>query len=257
MYNFDFEENEKWKKTLELTHAVWKVSNMSLEDQILKNKIKDISNDILIKYTSHISDEEEDGEKDLIALIDSLLALLSLAQKISDLREINFLILKNEYKKIKFSLLARLEAKQLNNKINLHNGTLKEKEEEEEITDEEQEIIPEADAYKENTMIRKVKLERPEPPVKKVKVPKSEPKPKLKKEKTGYMDKSLSQREGMLLNFFKVRKGQQIKLKDVKKLFPKVTDRTIRNDLKALCNKGFIERSERRGQGSFYYLAKI
>jgi hypothetical protein len=251
MYNFDFEENEKWKKILELTHAVWKVSDMSLEDQVLKNKIKDISNNILVSYTNHISKEENGEEREIIFFIDSLIALLSLAQKISSLREINFLILKNEYKKIKFALLARLESKQLNQRINLEAEEIKK-----EKTIDSSERIFESDNAGKNITEKNPREDKAGVQNKKVKTAESKPKAKQKKEVSGYVNKNLNQREGMLLNFFKVRKEQQIRLKDVKKLFPKVTDRTIRNDLKDLCNKGFIERSQSKGQGSFYYLTK-
>jgi len=250
MYNFDFEENEKWKKVLELSFAVWKVSDLSLKDQVLKDKIKDISKNILLNYTNYVSEDENGGEREIIFFIDSLIALLSLAQKISSLREINFLILKNEYKKIKFALLAKLEAKQLNQKID--------QSKEEKALNLQKKIFEPSVGKKDHLSGTNLKEKKEEAVLgRKIKMTEVKKKGKQKKEIPKYIDKSLSQREDMLLNFFKVRKDKQIRLKDVKKLFPKVTDRTIRNDLKSLCNKGFIERSQSKGQGSFYFLAEV
>ncbi len=256
MYNFDFEENEKWRKILELTYAVWKVSDVSLEDKILKNKIKDISNNIFISYTNYISEEECGKEREIVCAIDSLLALLSLAQKISKLKEINFLILKNEYKKIKFTLLVKIESRELNSfKVDL-----KERDLNQEVKDEKkvfktklvEKKIAENNYKKNKENIQKSEIKISELTSRE----KLKSKPVQKKENLKYVNKNLSQREDMLLNFFKARKNQELRLKDLKKLFPKITDRTIRNDLKSLCDKNFIQRSQSRGQGSFYFLVK-
>ncbi|MEK7452817.1 MAG: hypothetical protein AAB614_01130 [Patescibacteria group bacterium] len=241
MYNFDFEDNIKWQRVLDLTHAVWKVLDTSIESSILKNKIKDLSSDILTKYTAYIS--EEDNSHIIITYIDSLVALLSLAQKTSNIREINFLILKNEYKKIRFYISSKLEIKDWN-KID-DEVVVKPK-----IDIQKKDIEKESFVASEN--IESVKIKDPLD---------TESKDKLKeqsqiKKPIQSMQEGLTERQDFIMKFFKESKDGKLRLKDIMKNFSNYTSRTIRNDLKGLCNEEFILRSESRGQGSFYYIKK-
>ncbi len=233
MYNFDFEENSKWQKALDLTHAVWKVVDVSLESNLLKNKIKDLSSDILTKYTAYIS--ENNYDESMTKSIDSLIALLSLAQKTSNIREINFLILKNEYKKIKFYISSKLEISQIS-----------------QIGDESKREVIEKDV---KTKIDKIKKSHDSPHQEKSSANTNKNNyPKTFKFENSKPNTKINERQEVIINFFKEGKNEKIRLKDVKKLFPNYTDRTIRNDLKGLCNMGVVLRSNGKGQGSFYYL---
>ena len=237
MYNFDFEENTKWQKVLDLTHAVWKVVDLSVESNVLKNKIKDLASEILTKYTGYVSNENI-NEDAMIRLIDDLLALLSLAQKTSNLREINFLILKNEYKKIKFYMLSDAETNKLNGKRESEPPVSRETEEiKEEVKKERYESNP-TESFKKDFDNEEVSFT----------------KETFKAEPAETKENKLSDRQEIIMNFFKERRDEKVRLRDVKKFFPKYTDRTIRNDLKGLCDAKLILRSDGRGQGSFYYL---
>lgn len=223
MYNFDFEENEKWKKTLDLTHAVWRVADLCVENDILKNKIKELSSGILSSYTVYVSEYEENIEQKILRDVDSLIALLSLAQKTNYIKEINFLILKNEYKKIKFYLRSSMDSKELT---------------------AQQERKPAVAASQENKVSQKSvignHIEKP-----------------MQENALGKVTSTnLNHRQEMLLKLFQNRKDSQVRLKDIMQSFPDFTDRTIRNDLKTLCEIKALARSNGRGQGSFYYLIR-
>ncbi|MBI3671402.1 hypothetical protein HY249_01245 [Candidatus Azambacteria bacterium] len=225
MYNFDFEENTKWQRALDLTHAVWKVLDLSVESDLLRDKIKDLSSEILTKYTAYLSEDESNGSE-IVLSIDSLIALLSLAQKTSHIREINFLILKNEYKKIRFYIASKLESKSLDQ---ANERSISKK--------MEGESRP-AEKKNENANARSAKKEE-------------------KKEIEFEEDvKELTDRQEVIMKFFNSNQSKRLRLKEAKKFFPSYTDRTIRNDLKSLCEIGVIARSQGRGQGSFYYLER-
>ncbi len=266
MHSFDFEENKKWQKALGLTDAVWRVSDISLKNESLKNKIKDIASDFLISYTSYISIESEvenfELEKKMLRQIDSLLALLSLAQNLSRLREINFIILKNEYKKIKLSLLSKIEMRKFSKKI------IPEKTDDDVINKKKEETVE--DANKERLSLDKfsnkkdrdkdVSIKRENEKKEKLEINKEINKEKIvtgfgKRDNTE-KPKRVIERQEAIIDFFKKSPDQKIKLRDIKVVLKDVTDRTIRNDLKDLCSSGLIARSKGRGQGSYYYLVK-
>ena len=240
MYNFDFEENEKWKKTLDLTHAVWRVVDLCVENDILKNKIKELSSEVLSSYTVYVSEYEENIEQKILRDVDSLIALLSLAQKTNYIKEINFLILKNEYKKIKFYLRSSMDSKELT---------------------AQQEKKPTVASSQENTISKNpvagnhIKNPAQEKVLDENKIGHSHSPVKITDEKKVTVA-NLNNRQEMLLKLFQNRKDSQVRLKDIMQSFPDFTDRTIRNDLKILCEIKALARSNGRGQGSFYYLIR-
>jgi len=240
MYNFDFEENEKWKRALDLTNAVWKVVDISVNSNSLKNKIKDLSQDLLILYTSYISDTSKNNEEILLNNIDSIIALLSLAQKTSALKEINFLILKNEYKKIRFDIYSKLEHRKLLDSDNLKGIDNK-------IEKTDTPIIKDIKRFKEEKAPIESETEI---------LIKHNKERELKYHGNNNNNSGLNERQEKLMRLFKENQNGNIKLRDLKKFFPSITDRTLRTDLKGLCDKGFILRSEGRGQGSFYNLVR-
>lgn len=241
MYNFDFEENEKWKKTLDLTHAVWRVADLCVDNDILKNKIKELSSEILSGYTVYVSECDDAMEKKILKETDSLIALLSLAQKTNYIKEINFLILKNEYKKIKFYLRAGMESRELgkNSKQSVTATDIQWQEE----------------APKKSVINRDVIKT-----VKEKTADENKVKPIINQSAKNASEKipanNLNDRQEVLLKLFQNKKDSQVRLKDIMQSFPNFTDRTIRNDLRLLCESGVLGRSDGRGQGSFYYLIR-
>lgn len=241
MYNFDFEENEKWKKTLDLTHAVWRVADLCVDNDILKNKIKELSSEILSGYTVYVSEGDDTVEKKILKDTDSLIALLSLAQKTNYIKEINFLILKNEYKKIKFYLRAGMESRELekNGKQSVATEGIRRPAEAPKNSEANRDIVK--TIKEKNVSENKIK-----PVASQTQSIISEKKP----------IENLNDRQDVLLKLFQSKKDSQVRLKDIMRSFPNFTDRTIRNDLRLLCETGVLARSEGRGQGSFYYLIR-
>ena len=217
----DFEKTENWDKLLDLTHTVWRVVDLTTDNDFLRTRIKQSSCDILAQYPSAIS--EYKGAENLIKNINTHIALLSLAQKVSRSKEINFLILKNEYKKIIFSLSQKLLTER----------------QEATVTDVEPESVVPAEPNKPPDQAQQ---RSPHVPV-------------MKKEKEDPFA-ALNDRQTKIVQFFQRKKSDKLKLKDITGIFPSLTDRTIRNDLKDLCSKKIVSRSDGFGQASFYTLIR-
>src|SRR3989344_6076112 len=226
----DFEKTENWDKLLDLTHTVWRVVDLTTDNDFLRTRIKQSSCDILAQYPSAIS--EYKGAENLIKNINTHIALLSLAQKVSRSKEINFLILKNEYKKIIFSLSQKLL-------IERQEAT---------VTDVEPEPVTQAEV---NSPTRSFAASAPSV----VPTSRDEGRAAPKKEKEDLFA-ALNDRQAKIVQFFQKKKSDKLKLKDITGIFPSLTDRTIRNDLKDLCSKKIVSRSDGFGQASFYTLVR-
>ena len=50
----DFEKTENWDKLLDLTHTVWRVVDLTTDNDFLRTRIKQSSCDILAQYPSAI-----------------------------------------------------------------------------------------------------------------------------------------------------------------------------------------------------------
>ena len=217
----DFEKTENWDKLLDLTYTVWRVVDLTTDNDFLRTRIKQSSCDILAQYPVAIS--EYKGAENLIKNINTHIALLSLAQKVSRSKEINFLILKNEYKKIIFSLSQKLLTER----------------QEATVTDVEPESAVPAEPNKPPDQAQQ---RSPHVPV-------------MKKEKEDPFF-ALNDRQAKIVQLFQKKKSDKLKLKDITGIFPGLTGRTIRNDLKDLCSKKIVSRSEGFGQASFYTLVR-
>ena len=217
----DFEKTENWDKLLDLTHTVGGGVYLTTDNDFLRTRIKQSSCDILAQYPVAIS--EYKGAENLIKNINTHIALLSLAQKVSRSKEINFLILKNEYKKIIFSLSQKLLTER----------------QEATVTDVEPESAVPAEPNKPPDQAQQ---RSPHVPV-------------MKKEKEDPFF-ALNDRQAKIVQLFQKKKSDKLKLKDITGIFPGLTGRTIRNDLKDLCSKKIVCRSEGFGQASFYTLVR-
>src|SRR3989338_2250313 len=111
----DFEGIESWQRLLELTQATWRVADSAIENEMLKNKVKQTAMDILAQYPNFLDDA---AISDFYRNINSQIALLSLAQRLSSSQGINFLVLKSEYKKINCLRRQRDEVESENIKDN-------------------------------------------------------------------------------------------------------------------------------------------
>lgn len=233
----DFEKTEQWDALLDLTHAVWRVADITVENEMLKDRLKQGATDIITQYPAAVSGRKNAAE--VIDQIRSQCALLSLAQKTSHgSRQMNFVILKNEYYKISATLAEHIaEATPIPHVAKQHTRPHHEEKR------EEQKQHSVAHEQIEKPMV----VERQE-------VQSAAPAPVAMKKPV--VTNTLNDRQKKILQFFNKRKGDNIRLKEIAQFFPDLTDRTVRNDLRDLCMKKMVSRSEGHGQASFYRLAK-
>lgn len=240
----DFEKTDQWHKLLELTYAAWRVADIAIENEFLKSKVKQTAAEILVDYPNVIGDRKK--MEDLSSRIRSQRALLSLAQKTSSSRELNFTILKNEYHKIGTVVVQLMppaaptehQHHPLKREVPVsHNAAFDAKAANwKRGTEGAKEAAPKK--QQENTAggadeVRSV--ERAEAP---------------RAERV----EALTERQKKIFQFFNKRKGEKVRLKEIAQVFPDLTDRTVRNDLRDLCAKKYITRSDGHGQASFYKL---
>lgn len=210
----DFEKTDQWSKLLELTYAAWRVADIAIENEFLKSKVKQTAAEILVEYPNALGDRKKTGE--LFSRIRSQRALLSLAQKTSNSRELNFTILKNEYHKIGVAVA--------------------------------QAMPPAASAVHHPHDISKKET----PAAFDAIVPQ-----KQQERKVNNSGGAITERQKKIFQFFSKRKGEKIRLKEIAQVFPDLTDRTVRNDLRELCIKKLVMRSDGHGQASFYKLGNM
>ena len=212
----DFEGVESWQRLLELTQATWRVADSAIENEMLKNKVKQTAMDILAQYPNFLDDA---AISDFYRNINSQIALLSLAQRLSSSQGINFLVLKSEYKK-----------------INSFKRQPKNSASADSIKHENIAITPPVDAIRTEKKI----------------YAKTNPSTAQNNVNSGSSD--LNIRQAKIIQIFKKQKTDKIQLKDIIRFFPDLTDRTIRNDLKSLCDKKIVSRIGNYGPSSFYTL---
>lgn len=193
----DFESDAQWRAMLELTFAVWRVAEAAVKDDMLKVKIKQTALDMLLEFPQAVLNEAK--SRAFAEQSKKQRALLSLAQRASNASEVNFVVLKDEYRKMETFLEASRSAKKQT---------------------PQQEPVPQA-----------AEIKQPDPVV-----------------------PELSDRQQKIMQFFNRHKGENVKLNQVMHVFPDLTGRTIRNDLRELCMKKLMVRSDGHGQASFYKL---
>lgn len=237
----DFEKTEHWDTLLDLTHAVWRVADITVESDMLKERLKQGAMDILSEYPNAVSGRMHSAE--VMDKIRAQCALLSLAQKTAHgSRQMNFVILKNEYYKISAMLAQQVEDTARAPRAEKHPAHPQY----EEVRSEPAKQYSAPAAHEE-------KPARAHQQDTEVVAQVSVPVPVIKKPA---VTNTLNDRQKKMLQFFNKRKGDNIRLKEIAQFFPDLTDRTVRNDLRDLCMKKMISRSEGHGQASFYRLAK-
>ena len=237
----DFEKTDQWHKLLELTHATWRVADNAIENEFLKNRVKQAAAEILVGYPNALGDRKK--TEDLLSSIRSQRALISLAQKTSTSRELNFTILKNEYHKIGMVVTQLMPpaATVAGNEVkhHLHGASKKEA----------------SAASSVMTTHRNADGESAKEEV-------SQKQQEKETSRAGGAQRTervevLTEREKKIYQFFSKRKEDKIRLKEIAQVFPDLTDRTVRNDLRALCIKKLVVRSDGHGQASFYKLGNV
>lgn len=259
----DFEKTDQWHKLLELTYAAWRVADIAIENEFLKGKVKQTAAEILVDYPNAIGDRKK--MEDLLSRIRSQRALLSLAQKTSNSRELNFTILKNEYHKISIVVVQlmpseaptehqyRLSKNESADSSNMTAATRRHAGMEG-AKGSPVAFDAEASQKHERTASDVREVHRAErvrgEHVESVGVRSAERVEVQRAERV----EALTDRQKKIFQFFSKRKGDKIRLKEIAQVFPDLTDRTVRNDLRDLCTKKYIVRSDGHGQASFYKL---
>lgn len=233
----DFEKTEQWDALLELTHAVWRVADVTIDNEMLKERLKRGAMDILTAYPAAVSGQQ--AASDVMDQIRSQCALLSLAQKtVYGSRQMNFVILKNEYYKIS-AALPQTAPEQRASHLSKYAPR---RDEAEDRQKEEQRRVASHEQTMETQPAHIPKQEAPAASA-----------PAARKPVAVHM---LNDRQKKIMQFFNKRKGENVRLKEIAQFFPDLTDRTVRNDLRDLCMRKMISRTEGHGQASFYRLAK-
>lgn len=222
----DFEGVESWQRLLELTYAAWRVADLTVDNEILKNRIKQIALDILTQYSNILGGNEA---VDFGKNINSQIALLSVAQKLSSSQGINFLVLKSEYKKFSSSNINHESINVESKDVSQAGNTQQESENAAAFND--------GNGKKNHVIVSHNKNQNDST--------------------NGNNLADLNIRQTKILQIFRKHKSDKIQLKDIIRFFPGSTDRTIRNDLRGLCGKKIILRLGKHGPASFYKLGKI
>ena len=250
----DFEKTDQWHKLLELTYAAWRVADSAIGNEFLKNKVKQTAAEILVEYPNALGDRKKMEE--LFSRIRSQRALLSLAQKTSNSRELNFTILKNEYHKIGTVVTQLMppasSAEQHHHAPKKETPVLSEAERSYKMQSSEAEGRVAASISR-DTLIPTLDVKVSHRQAHTESVKEAELRKQQEKE-AGNTGGALTERQKKIFQFFSKRKGEKIRLKEIAQVFPDLTDRTVRNDLRDLCTKKCIMRSDGHGQASFYKL---
>lgn len=233
----DFSNDRTWKRAFDLALAVWRVSCFvppsgtsqdepsfaDMSKEMLKRKLRKLASDIISELAPKKIFDDQPQEKSKIIFetvrkIEGLRAHLRLVQNLKLTKEINCQILDKEYRLLKEELLK--EAIEIAAKNQTSLKLRKEREKDRETI----KLVP--------------------PSFNKVEVP-------LTTTAMPVLTANGNSRLEKILNY--IKENKVVQLREVLKFFPEYSEKTIRNDLKQLCGRNFIERLG-NGAGSCYRL---
>lgn len=229
---------------VKITNAVYKILEFFPESDPLKNKAKEKALSIMenlilsanrrvgkedwISLRDYLQERPEKPPNGLLEDIEILLSLLKLGKLQGWINDVNFLIIYNEYEKIKKEIPQILPAYGLPMPEILKGGNIDNKESLLYTGPEEEKLNIPSDSPS-------VKTEKLKPNLSVIKS--SEGKEKKHNNPEGF----ISERQAKILKFLKENKKAQVT--DLKKVLSDVTKRTIRRDLDDLLKKGSIVRA--------------
>lgn len=205
---------------IKLTNAVYKILDFFPESEPLKNKAKEktlaimenltlvFNKDDWVPLKACLPENKEKASEQILRDIEVLLSFLKLAKFQGWLSDANFLIVSNEYEKVKKEVLQNFPEQKL-----FQTEALKTTEE--------------------------INIKITEPVVLNLPLVKTD-KEKKSEEKQDILKDSLSERQKKILKFLKENKKAQVM--DLQAVLADVTKRTIRRDLDDLLKKGSIIR---------------
>ena len=229
----NFRNKTMHEKHLKLTNALYKISEFFPESDPLKNRVKDralsiMDNLVLInKNNGWASFQEEKVKINILDDIDILLGYLWIAKYHGWINSVNYLILINEYEKLRNSIkpiveLTRSEipAPKENKNINQNNA-------------------PNSFISQQNTTGQKPLDDKSEVPQESTQKP---PASVLNTTEANVASNSfdISSRQEKILEF--INRNEKAQVMDLKTVLPDVTKRTIRRDLDELLLTGKVTR---------------
>ena len=227
----DFSDDRTWKRAFDLALAVWRVSHFAeasrdkshfadMSKEMLKRKLRKLASDIISELAPKkiFDDRPEEKSKlifEAVRKIEDLRAHLRLVQNLKLTREINCQVLDKEYRLLKEELLKEAIEMAVKKKMSVTERPM---------------AVPAGLAPRSFSRVGLAPRSFSETRV-------------LAANGNGRLEK--------IVNYIKENKVAQ--LKEVLKFFPEYSEKTVRNDLKELCGRNFIQRLG-NGAGSCYKL---
>ncbi len=247
----DFSDDKAWKRAFELALAVWRVSSFTeaesgdkfkdMSREMLKRKLRKLASEIISDlapksvFDGH-TEEKSKAIFESVRKIESLRAYLRLVQNLKLTKEINCQVLDKEYRLLKEELLKEALVVAKNKEIPYPSL---------------RGVPSEAGGRRSNLGIAALPSAARNDIIEEAVTRNDTPSLLSRGRSPKQAPNTGNGRLGKIVNYIQDNKVAQ--LKEVLKFFPEYSEKTIRNDLKALCGRNFIERLG-NGAGSCYRL---
>ena len=221
-----FKENETWLKLFEITMAVYRVTEQFPKDEILKIQIRGAANKLFAYYSQKFLNNHpnEDHLEELLGSVSYLRSLLLVAKENRFSKDVNFIVLDQEYK-----FFMDIASKEIISK----------KQEESSPRPEENICLDRANFIEKKTVPAIASnAEKTQPSVRTI-------------EQVEFND-----RQQKIVGIFRERMDTRMRLNEVAKFLPDFSARTVRKDLSILCSKGVINKNGSFGKNSFYWVSQ-
>ena len=234
MFEEDFQKNKKHLQRI--TSAMYRVTDLMPNTEPLKNKLRDASCDLMTYCVSGDS-YQKDKTKEISCRIDSLLSLMSLAVDcLPAIKKENFMVLKREYTSF-LNTLENIIKNALEFKQDFTTASKKDirVDREEDYKVFSAQSLSEIKSKQDTQLINAIES--------------------VNNEKTNaavFLQRPFTERQKQILNYFTL--NTKLQLKHILKDFQQISEKTVRNDLKVLCQSNIIKRTG-QGKASFYIKA--
>lgn len=221
-----FKENETWLKLFEITMAVYRVTEQFPKDEILKIQIRGAANKLFAYYSQKFLNNHpnEDHLEELLGSVSYLRSLLLVAKENGFSKDVNFIVLDQEYK-----FFMDTASKEIVSKKQAGNSPKSE---------ESTQLVTE-DFIAEKTVSAIA------PIVQKIHAPAQ-----------GATEGEFNERQQKIVGIFRERMDTRMRLNEVAKFLPNFSARTVRKDLSILCSRGVINKNGSFGKNSFYWVSQ-
>jgi hypothetical protein len=221
-----FKENETWLKLFEITMAVYRVTEQFPKDEILKIQIRGAANKLFAYYSQKFLNNHpnEDHLEELLGSVSYLRSLLLVAKENKFSKDVNFIVLDQEYK-----FFMDVASKEI-------------------ISKKQKENSPKNDEQAELSRVNFIEKKN---------VPAIAPSiQKTYASVRGMAQGEFNERQQKIVGIFRERMDTRMRLNEVAKFLPDFSARTVRKDLSILCARGVINKNGSFGKNSFYWVSQ-